>query len=141
MSKDRTAQLQQAFEEEAFSRTLETRLISIGDGLKTIVEMPVQQWQIVSENQIVQGGITAALADWAGVFAAMNSVENGHTYLASLHMEYIKPIKSYEILRAVAEICEARGNRIWINVKVSSTNPKAELKALGQLTFIKPQTP
>lgn len=136
---ERIRKLQNAFQSESLTGVLSIKLLNLEPG-KAVMEMPVQRWFIVSENRCVQGGITAALADWAAVFAAMSSIEQGHAYLAEIeHMKFTDTIKEGEIMIGHAKISQIVGREIWVDISVFSAVGK--LKATGKFLFKKPKTP
>src|SRR3989344_318660 len=86
---------------------------------------------------IVQGGITTAIADFAGVYAAMSKLETGHTPAMNINIYFLSPIKTGETITAVADVINE--SRRTILTRVDVFNQDRENKAYATILFAKPK--
>lgn len=128
---------------EMFKRELPAWLFQIKlthlDATSAVARMPMSIWACAAAN-IVQGGVIAVLADYAGVYLAMMQCE-GFTPLSSLSIEYLRPAvltKDKEVV-AYAKLLHAGKTKIVIEVDVLNENNI--LKAVGRCVFARPPKP
>lgn len=134
----RKAELCDAFKREPCGQVFQMELTHL-DGTSAIVRMPMRI-EACAAASIVQGGIIAAIADYACVYLAMMQCE-GFTPLSSLSMEYLRPAvfaKDKEVV-AYAKLIHAGKTRIVIEVNVR--NEDKTLKAVGRCVFARPLKP
>lgn len=134
----RKAELYEMFKREPLGRLFQMELTHL-DGMSAIVCMPIRIEACVIAN-IVQGGIIAAIADYACVYLAMMQCE-GFTPLSSLSMEYLRPAvfaKDKEVI-AYAKLIHTGKTKIVVEVNVFNENNI--LKAVGRCVFATPPKP
>lgn len=134
----RKAKLCEAFKHEPFGRLLQMELTRL-DETSAVVRMPMRIEACAAAN-IVQGGVIAAIADYACVYLAMMQCED-FTPLSSLCMEYLRPAvfaKDKEVV-AYAKLLHAGKTKIVIEVNVCDENDI--LKAVGRCVFARPLKP
>jgi len=128
----RKAGLMKRFQEEPCAKLNRITLDSLGLQCAE-ASMPVHQ-EVCTAGGIVQGGVLAVLADYAGVYVAMMNDE-GFTPLSSLHLEYFRPTVLARDKKAIARaiVIHKAETRIVVEVKVENEN--RQLKAGGTLIF------
>ncbi|MEK7478806.1 MAG: PaaI family thioesterase [Patescibacteria group bacterium] len=134
----RKTELCDMFKREPLGRLFRMKLTYL-DGMSAVVRMPMRIEACAAAN-FVQGGIIAAIADYACVYLAMMQCEE-FTPLSSLSMEYLRPAvfaKDKEVI-AYAKFVHAGKTRIVVEVNVRDENNI--LKAIGRCVFAKPLKP
>jgi acyl-CoA thioesterase len=132
---DRMEELRRQFLSEPLAQFLGLTLDDLGPGLSAISMTPRPETLIVSG--IVQGGITAALADYAGVYAAMASIPAGFTPAVNVNVNLFRPIPGGEKVTAKAAIVNATKSSVLTEVRIDNDNGK--LMAHGTIQFAKPR--
>jgi uncharacterized protein (TIGR00369 family) len=132
---DRMAELRQQFLSEPLAQFLGLTLDDLGPGLSAISMTPRPETLIVSG--IVQGGITAALADYAGVYAAMASLPAGFTPAMNVNVNFFRPIRTGDRAIAKAEVVNA--SKASILTAVSVDNDNGRKFAYGTIQFAAPR--
>ncbi len=133
---DRLNELRQNFALEPTGKLLDARLEDIGPGRAT-VSAPAGDDVLIARVGIVQGGIIAALADYAGVYAAMSSIPSGHTPCASLTISFLRPVVRGQIVEASASVVSETRSQLFVTASVRVRGGKEV--ALVSLTFAKPK--
>ena len=130
----RLEELRSRFEQEPLGKLLEARLEVLEDGRAVIAIPAKQEFTIV--GGIVQGGITTAVADYAGVYAAMTRIPSGHTPAVQISINFLRPVGLGETLRAEAKVVNENRSQVATSVEVRGQDGK--LKALATILFAKP---
>ena len=76
--------------------------------------------------------------DFAGVYAAMTRIPDGHTPAVSLSIHFLRPVKLGETVTAKAKVINDSARSILTLVEVSGSDGK--LKANATISFSKPRT-
>lgn len=134
---DRLGALMRRFTQEPLVKTLEASLVDLRDGTASIEMTVLQAHAIVGD--IAQGGVTAALADFAGVYAAMTKIEDGHTPAVSLDIHFLRPVRVGETVVAKATVINDSKNAVLTLVHVHG-KVDGKLKASATISFKKPRT-
>lgn len=133
---NRLEELKQRFENEPLAKLLGATLLHIDGGAAT-VRTPVKD-EFLIVGGFVQGGVTTALADFAGVYAAMSKIPAGHTPAVNINIYFLRPIgKQDESIRAEARVVNESKNSLLVCVDVYGSDGK--LKAYGTILFAKPK--
>jgi uncharacterized protein (TIGR00369 family) len=132
----RYVDLVERFNKEPLGRACNARLVAIRRG-RAVVKMMMRPDHLIFDPPIVQGGIMTVLADFAGVYAAMASIPEGHTPAKRLTIDFLRPIYRSEQLTALAEMENESKTEVLIRVRV--TNEEDKLVALSTITFGKPR--
>ena len=132
---DRLQELSAQFSSEPLAVMLEAKLDKLENGVAVISAIARDDLLIVSG--IVQGGVTAILADYAGVYAAMSSIPAGFTPAANINIDLIHPIRGGERFTAWARVVSEGKNSIRTEVDV--TTGSGLLVAAARIVFAKPR--
>jgi len=133
----RLRQLRSLFTTEPLGRSLGAKLIGLKRGW-AVVSAVAKDDLLVSVG-MVQGGVIAAVADYAGVYAAMSVIPAGHTPAAQLNINFLRPISAGEDIVAVARVVDE--TRTTVAVAFEVTGAASRRKALGTILFFKPRHP
>ena len=133
---DRCAQLREEFSQEPLGKALGASLAELSVGRAIVTCRPHRLCTI--RTGIVQGGIIVALADFAGVYAAMTVMTDGHAPASSLHTHFLRPVSEGELLTATATVMNRSRSRILVEVAVMGSNA---LKARTVAEFACPRRP
>ncbi|OGL74476.1 hypothetical protein A3C96_04020 [Candidatus Uhrbacteria bacterium RIFCSPHIGHO2_02_FULL_60_10] len=93
--------------------------------------------EVLVLSGIVQGGIVAAVADYAGVYAAMSIFPDGFTELIQISLQYVRPVKRGQRMTATAVVVSQTKRFVGVTVEVLGDDMK--LRAFGMLTFATPK--
>ncbi len=133
---DRIEELKRNFEAEPLGRLLGATLTDVGGG-RAVVSAPARSEVLIARVGIVQGGIIAAVADYAGVYAAMSAIPAGHTPCAGISISFFRPVKGGETIEARAAVSGETRSQLFVSVLV--TVPGGKDVALAMMTFAKPK--
>ena len=133
---DRISSLRIRFEKEPLGRALEAALIELKNGL-AIVSTTIRQEHLIVGG-VAQGGITTVIADFAGVYAAMSVIPEGHTPAVQINLSLLRPIKEGEEVRGIGQVKNKSKTSILVEVQVLGSNDKR--KAYGTILFYKPKS-
>jgi len=89
--------------------------ILIEDNTRSEVELLATGNMAVDNQELIHGGFTFSLAD----YAAMVAVNDPYVVLGSCEARFIAPVKVGDLMRAVAEVSEIDGRKRLVSVKVS----------------------
>ena len=131
----RLKQLRSLFTTEPLGRSLGARLIGLKRGWAAV--SAVARNDLLVSVGIVQGGVIAAVADYAGVYAAMSVIPAGHTPAARININFLRPISAGEDIVAVARVVDE--TRTTVSVAFEVTGAAVRRKALGTILFVKPR--
>ncbi len=132
---DRLAELKKRFLEEPLAKAAGISLGELGDG-RAILTQAVRDDQLIVGGA-VQGGVTTVLADYAGVYAAMTRIPQGHTPAHNISITFLRPILAGELMLAEADVSgETRGS-VTVSVQVFGNG---KLKAVASILFAKPKS-
>ncbi len=132
---DRIEELRQKFLAEPLAQFLGLTLDDLRPGHATIGMTP--RPETLTASGIVQGGIIAALADYAGVYAAMASVPAGFTPAVNINVNCFRPVMGGETVVADARV--ANDSRITILTIVEIRSSDGKCKSLSTIQFAKPK--
>jgi len=130
----RLEELRSRFEQEPLGQLLEARLEVLEDG-RAVISVPAKP-EMMIVGGVAQGGVTTAVADYAGVYAAMTRIAAGHTPAVQISINFLRPVGLGETMRAEALVVNESRRQIVTNVEVRGRNGK--LKALATVLFAKP---
>ncbi len=130
----RIEELRSRFAQEPLAQLLGARLEVLEDGLAVIAARVKPELTIV--GGVAQGGVTTAVADYAGVYAAMTRIPSGHTPAVQISINFLRPVGSGETMRAEARVVNESRNQIVTSVQVRGQDGK--LKAVATVLFAKP---
>lgn len=103
--------IEASFAQQSMMRSLRARLIEGGDG-RCVIRAPILP-EFCQQQGFTHGGITFALGDTAGGYAAMSLVPTGKEVLtAELKINYLAPATGDEI-EAIGEVVRA-GRRLMV---------------------------
>lgn len=131
----RLEELRSRFEQEPLGRLLEARLEVLEDG-RAVVAAPAKQ-EMMIVGGIVQGGVTTALADYAGVYAAMTRIPSGHTPAVQISINFLRTVVLGETMRAEARVVNEGRNLVVTSVEICSQDGR--LKAVATILYAKPR--
>lgn len=131
---DRLRELKDRFIKEPFVTTLRARLIRLEPGEADVVCTPESALTVA--GGIVQGGATASLADFAGVYAAMSAIPSGHTPATSMTLSFLRPVMEGEEVLISAKVVNTSRTRILTSVTVTVG---VALKAVAIIEFARPR--
>ena len=136
----RIEELKKRFEKELSKTKMGASLDELSEDF-AVVSAPVTPDMLIVEG-IVQGGIITTIVDFAGVYAAMTRISSGHTPAAHIAIDFVRPIKFGEIIKAVANvtIIETRSS-LWVDVIVygNSDIKNDKIRAHAKIHFTKPK--
>lgn len=135
---DRIQELQARFQEEPLAQTLGADLIGIGDGC-ALLRIDGVKKELCIVGDVAQGGTTTALMDYAGVYAAMTRIPEGHTPCKHISINFLRPVKLGEVLYAEAQVINDNRSEILVSVSAFTSGGQKKPKALATLTFAKPR--
>lgn len=130
----RIDELKSRFEQEPLGRLLGARLEVLEDG-RSVIAVPARD-ELTIVGGVAQGGVTTAVADYAGVYAAMTRIPSGHTPAVQISINFLRPVRLGETMRAEARVVNESRNQIVTSVEVRG--PDGKLKALATILFAKP---
>ena len=90
------------------------RPIRIEDNTIAEVELLASESMAVDDHELIHGGFTFSLAD----YAAMLAVNDPYVVLGSCETRFNAPVKVGDLMRAVAEVNETDGRKRLVSVKV-----------------------
>ena len=90
------------------------RPILIEDNTIAEVELLASGSMTVDDKELIHGGFTFSLAD----YAAMLAVNDPNVVLGSCETRFTAPVKVGDLMRAVAEVNETDGRKRLVSVKV-----------------------
>ncbi|OHA47259.1 MAG: hypothetical protein A3A80_03775 [Candidatus Terrybacteria bacterium RIFCSPLOWO2_01_FULL_44_24] len=99
--------------------------------------LPIRQDFLIPEG-FVQGGVITTLADFAGVYAAMTKIKQGHAPAVSIDITFFRPFTlDDKTMHAVAVVQNESRSFVWVtvNVFVEKGKKKAQMTAI----FAKPR--
>ena len=134
---DRLGALMSRFTQEPLVKTLGAKLIDLREGTAS-VEMTVLEAHTIVGG-IAQGGVTSMLADFAGVYASMTKIPEGHTPAVSLDIHFLRPVKLGETMVAKAMVINDSKSSVLTLVHVTGKDD-GKLKAVATVSFKKPRT-
>lgn len=132
---DRISELENRFANEPLGKALGASLEFLEKG-KAVVKLKARG-DFLIVGGIVQGGITTVLADFAGVYAAMSQIPEGHTPAEHIAIDFFHPIRNEVILFASAKVFQETRGSIWTNVEIFGID--GEKYAFARIHFIKPK--
>ncbi len=130
----RIAELKSRFEQEPLGQLLKARLEVLEDG-RAVIAVPAGS-ELTIVGGIVQGGVTTAVADYAGVYAAMTRIPSGHTPAVQISINFLRPVGLGETMRAEARVVNESRGQVVASVEVRGSDGK--LKAVATILFAKP---
>lgn len=133
---DRLTELKQHFAKEPLAAHFGIELRSLGNGTSAMALTVRPEHAIVGGT--AQGGVTTVLADYAGVYAAMGRIDEGHTPARHIAIELLRPVKVGETVVAHASVLEETRSSIFVIVRVDDERGRA--KALATIAFAKPKS-
>lgn len=136
----RLEELKLRFQEEPLAKLLGATLERLEDGSAVVRAAAEEGTTIV--GGIVQGGITTVLADYAGVYAAMTRIPEGHTPCAHINIHFLRPIRLGETMRAVARVENESRSSLIVSVDVHASNSargRSKRMACATILFSKPR--
>jgi len=129
--------LRERFTHEPLGRDFQATLVEFEKG-RVVIDVPVLDRFLVLDPAIVQGGVTAVVADFAAVYAAMSMFEEGHTPALNIDLFYERPItKDDEFIRATALVRRASSHHVLVDVEVVGRDGK--MKVCGAILFAAPR--
>ena len=131
----RLEELRQRFSEEPLVGFLGAELRELSDGHATLVVPVKKEFLIV--GGIVQGGIVTAVADYAGVYAAMTRIPRGHTPALHIGINFLRPVLMGDVMWATARVENESKTMLVTDVEVFGTDNKR--KATASIIFSKPR--
>lgn len=131
----RLEELRQRFSEEPLVAFLGAELRELGDG-RAVLVVPVKQ-EFLIVGGIVQGGIVTAVADYAGVYAAMTRIPSGHTPALHIGINFLRPVLMGDVMWAAARVENESKTTLVVSVEVFGTDNKR--KATASIIFSKPR--
>jgi len=132
---DRLTELASQFSREPLVSLLNARLDGLKDG-EAAVSAPASD-EVLIVTGIVQGGIIAAVADYAGVYAAMTRVAAGHTPAMHIGIHFFRPVRKGETITARARV--ENENRSTIMTLVDVYGDDGKRKAHASILFARPK--
>lgn len=136
---DRIGELRERFTQEPLGKALGAELLYLEAG-RAMVKVPVRGDFLIVDG-IVQGGITTAVADFAGVYAAMADLPSGHTPAGQISIDFFRPVRAGEIMHAHAKVTHRTRRSLWVDVTVAGgMECNGEEKAFARIHFAKPRT-
>ena len=132
---DRSKELTDRFAAEPLAAWFGLKLVSLKDGRATISMTVLPGQSIV--GGIAQGGVTTVLADYAGVYAAMTRIAEGHTPAKHIAVDLLRPAKVGETLTARAAVVEETRSTVFVQVRVLGADRR--VRALASISFAKPK--
>ncbi len=138
---DRLEELKLRFKQEPLGKMMDATLETLDYG-RAWVSVPIKPEYLIVDGMI-QGGITTVIADFAGVYAAMSLIPEGHTPAAEIIIDFLKPTRlEHKVVVARAEVFQETERSIWVNFVVAislKANIKLETLAMGRRHFKKPK--
>ena len=132
---DRLTELRRQFAAEPLATGFGATLDALADGEATVGYAAKAEHAIVVG--IIQGGITTVIADYAGVYAAMTRIPEGHTPAKHIAIELLRPVRPGETITATARVVAETRSSIIAHVDVRDAN--GAQKAVATVTFAKPK--
>lgn len=132
---DRLTELRQRFGQEPLATGFGVSLDALADGSAALSYVAKDEHAIV--GGIIQGGITAVIADYAGVYAAMTRIPAGHTPARRISIELLRPVRPGDVITATANVIAETRASIIAAVDVRDAN--GVQKAVANVTFAKPK--
>ncbi len=132
----RLQELRERFAKEPLVKLLGIELLHLHDG-EALMEMKARD-EFAIVGGVIQGGIITALADYAGVYAAMTKIPAGHTPAAHIDISFRRPAKVGEVLWAWAYERDENPNTLVIGVEVNKKGERA--RACATIVFSKPKS-
>lgn len=132
---ERLEELRQRFGEEPLVRFLGAELRELSNGYAVVVVSVKSEFLIV--GGMVQGGIIATVADYAGVYAAMTRIPSGHTPAMQMNVRWLRPVAAGDVIWASARVVNASKTVIDVHVDVYGGDSKR--KAVASIIFSKPR--
>jgi len=135
---ERHDELARRFEQEPFARTLGATLQVFHNGKAYLLVGSVPQ-HVCIVGGVAQGGYTTSLADYAGVYAAMTLLPEGHTPCKRISIDLLRPVACGENIIAFGEVVNESRTEILVQAKVYAAATPEKPKAVATLTFAKPR--
>lgn len=135
---DRFEGLHARFLEEPLAKTLGAVLVDISDG-RALVRIDRVREETCIVGGIAQGGTTTALADYAGVYAAMTRIPEGHTLCKHISIDLLRPVMVGEVLYAASGVVNDSRRELLVTVSVFTKGGEDRPKARATLTYAKPR--
>ncbi len=136
---DRLEELRLNFEAEPLGKQLNAKLEDLGGGHAVVSARPGDD-ALIAKVGIVQGGVIAAVADYAGVYAAMSVIPAGHTPCSNISINLFRPVRRGALIEAISVVHGETRSQLFVSVLVRDADANKDV-ALAMLTFVKPKTP
>lgn len=133
---NRLEELAERFKNEPLVKWLGASLEWLEEG-RAVVAVPVCKNFLIMEK-VVQGGIIATVADFAGVYAAMSKIPAGHTPATNLNILFFRPIGEDETIWADATVINESRSFVVVSVDLTG-GAGGKLKAHATISFAKPK--
>ncbi|MDP2599055.1 MAG: PaaI family thioesterase [Candidatus Liptonbacteria bacterium] len=128
--------LKRQFSEDHFTTFLGMRLEKLESGYAE-VSMAVRTGMTTREG-VVNGGITATLANTASVYAGMTVEVQDRDLLIHISMDFIKSVREWPLLVARATVIKETAKQAFVSVEVVNADDGDEIVAFGTMTYHKP---
>jgi len=132
---ERLAELGERFTQEPYAKFLGAELSELT--INYAVVRAVAKDDVLIVGGIVQGGFTASIADFAGVYAAMAALPSGHTPLQSIDMHFLRPVKAGETIEARGQVINVGKRTVHVTVRVFGEGNKLKAHAICAFAIIK----
>ena len=119
---ERLESLKAHFTNEPFAKFLKATLDVLKYGY-AVVSAPVSENFLIVDG-IVQGGVITAVADFAGVYASMSTLSEGHTPAAQINIHFLRPIGRDGIIQAVGQVENESRSAMLVAVNVYGSDQK-----------------
>jgi uncharacterized protein (TIGR00369 family) len=130
----RITDLYEAFEKERPAQMLGAKLELLDWHTATVSAVAREDFVVFAG--CVQGGLTAVIADYAAVFAAMSMVPSGHCPAENINIDYLRPVKEGDKMIATAMVEGETRSNLFTRVRVMVGD---KLVAVGTIKFAKPK--
>ena len=130
---DRLQELRERFPNEPCGARLNARLVRLERG-EAVLEADMTIDHSIVEG-FIQGGMTTAVADYAGVYAAMTMIAEKHMFWQHGSINFLRPVSIGMRVRAVAHVVNESRRSVLVEVRVMAAE---KLCAVATLTFAKP---
>lgn len=114
---ERIEKLKAMFSQEPFAKTLGATLDSLEHG-RAVISMTLSD-RLAIASGTAQAGVMLSLGDYAGVYAAMTLLSEGHTPASDCSGYFTRPVKVGEVMRAEAHVEDSTRGCIAVRVDVT----------------------
>lgn len=128
---ERLNELQDRFNNEPYAKYLGVELVKLTKGC-AIMRVKAHEHSLIVGG-LAQGGFTASLTDFAGVYAAMSVLESGHTPAQTIEIHFFRPVQAGEEVEAQGTIMNISKRSVHVRVNVLGKGRK--LKACATCVF------